>query len=345
MAVTITITSAGANISNMLEIWTGSTLSGTSYYITVSKNDLLSGYTFMPPVGAMAFQVKSTGITCTTSFDLVCGCDPQYNWIPVGDGTFYREIITDATPPASPLTLIKADGFATYSAGGTRVYNPGFAIDGSSAPASTLTTNIIWKNLAANTTDGPLNRSGIWTNLFTGSGATKKMYPMDTWIGFNYCLTGLTVGKTYYIGIAGDNDYKLALDDVTILNTTLTGLTNGSFFYWHIYPVTVNGGTSILSLFGLNRDTGAILNIAAFGCEIYDNTLSEITSATDISQLNVKFTSLGQSIATIVQTTGGTYLSSGYTCSSGIYYPCTTGKCVEKVICSGTTTTTTTEAP
>ena len=188
MAVKIQITSAGANISSILEIWTNA--SGPFTYFTgVTKTDLLLGYTFIPPVNATAFQVKSTG-TCTTVVDLQCACDPQYNWIAVGDGTFYREVITDAIEPTSSLTLIKADGFNTYSAGGTRVYNPGFAIDGSSAPASTLTTNIIWKNLAANTTDGPLNRNGIWTNLSGGTGPTdKKMYPMDTWIGFNYCLT------------------------------------------------------------------------------------------------------------------------------------------------------------
>ncbi len=351
MSVTIKTTSVGSNISDPLQIWTNGTgFTGFTYYASVSQAILSGvGYIFNPPIGATAFQVISTGGTyCSKIVDLQCACDPQYNWIAVGDGTFYREVITDAIDPASPLTLIKADGFNTYSAGGTRVYNPGFAIDGSSAPASTLTTNIIWKNLAANTTDGPLNRNGIWTNLSGGTGPTdKKMYPMDTWIGFNYCLTGLTAGKTYYVGIAGDNDYKLALDTVTILDTKLTTLTNGSFFYWHIYPITVSGGTTILSLFGLNRNTGAILNIAAFGCEIYDNTLSQINSATNINQLNVIFTSLGKTQATIVQTTGGTFLSSGYTCSSGIYYPCTTGKCVEKIICTGIipTTTTTTSVP
>jgi len=338
MAVTIKITSAGTNISSILEIWTGTTLTGTSYYISVSKTDLLSGYTFIPPIGAMAFQVKSTG-TCTTVVDLQCSCDPQYTWIPVGDGTYYRTITHPVTSPTSPYTLIKADGFSTYSAGGTRVYNSGFATDGSSAPASTLTTNILWKNTAANTTDGPLNRSGIWTNVSGGtSPATKIMYPLDTWIGFNTCLTGLVSGKTYYIGIAGDNDYKLTLDGNIILDTKLTSLTNGSFFYWHIYPVTISGGTSILGLFGLNRTMPNLPNLAAFGCEIYDNTLSEIISATNIGDLNILFKSVDLSshpIATIVQYQDGTYLSNGYRCLSGGTYSDCSGTCVEKIPCPG----------
>lgn len=339
MAVTIKITSSGANISSILEIWTN--VSGPfTYYTGVTKTELesINGYTFVPPVGANQFKVKSTG-TCTTEVDLQCACDPQYTWIAVGDGTYYRTVTHPVTPPSSPYTLIKADGFATYSAGGTRVYNPGFNVDGSSVPASTLTTNIIWKNLAANTTDGPLNRSGIWTNQYSGSGPTKIMLPLDTWIGFNTCLTGLVAGKTYYIGIAGDNDYKLTLDGTTILNTKLIGLNNGSFFYWHIYPVTVGGGTSILGLFGLNRTTANLPNLASFGCEIYDNTLSQINSATNINQLNVIFNSsdlLSHPQATIVQYQDGTYLSNGYTCNSGgIYSACPTGTCIEKIICTG----------
>jgi len=345
MAVTIQIISAGANISNTLDIYTNET--GTFiFFVSVSKSTLSLGYTFEPPVGANSFQVRDTG-TCGAISEISCSCDPQYTWIPNGNGTFYREIIHTATVPVSSLSLVKSDGYYTYSANGTRVFNTGFNIDGSSTPALTLSTNDIWKNTAANIINGPLNRTGIWSNQFIGSGLTKIMLPLDTWIGFNFCLSGLTSGKTYYAGIGSDNDCKLILDGNTILDTYLAAQSLNSFMYWNIYPIVVGGGSSILGLFGLNRTWTSVPNLASFGCEVYDNTLSEITSATNINQLNVIFTSSGKSIATVVQTTGGTYLASGYTCLDGGTYSDCTGNCIEKIVCTGSTTpisTTTTTA-
>ena len=40
-------------------------------------------------------------------------------------------------------------------------------------------------------------------------------------LGFSVCLSGVTESKTYYVGIAGDNEYRLVLDGVTIVDSTL----------------------------------------------------------------------------------------------------------------------------
>lgn len=257
-------------------------------------------------------------------------CDPThlYTWVAVGDGTYYREVITSAIPPTAPLTLSKADGFGTYSQLGTRVINNSFGT------MEILPFNTLWKNISNNLIDGPLNRTGIWTTTFTGSGATKIMTPLDKWIGFSVCLTGLEVGKTYYVGIAGDNDYRLVLDNNVILDTYAYAINVNSFQYWNLFPIVIGGGDHTLELYGLNRTTGSLPNLAAFGCEIYDNTIVELRNATVLGDLNIVFSASAQTVATVVQNIDGTYDSLGYSCSSGsVYSICSGGNCIQKIYC------------
>ena len=63
MSVTIQITSAGANISNTLDVYTSVDGSNFTFFANVSKFTLLFGYTFSPPIGAYMFKIM----------DLNCG--------------------------------------------------------------------------------------------------------------------------------------------------------------------------------------------------------------------------------------------------------------------------------
>ena len=63
MSVTIQITSAGANISNTLDVYTSVDGSNFTFFANVSKSILLFGYTFSPPIGAYMFKIM----------DLNCG--------------------------------------------------------------------------------------------------------------------------------------------------------------------------------------------------------------------------------------------------------------------------------
>jgi len=71
---------------------------------------------------------------------------------------------------------------------------------------------------------------------------------------------------------------------------------------------------------------------------------------TAYSQINVVFTSSGETVADVVQDTSGNYLSSGYTCPSGYVYSICSGNCVQYEFCSAasptsTPTVTPTETP
>jgi uncharacterized Zn finger protein len=77
----------------------------------------------------------------------------------------------------------------------------------------------MYGNMIGSTTprNGPLNRTALWNNSITD----------NIWVGFSVCLSGITESKTYYVGIAGDNEFRLVLDGSTIVNSKGTFTFNG----------------------------------------------------------------------------------------------------------------------
>ena len=104
---------------------------------------------------------------------------------------------------------------------------------------------------------------------------------------------------------------------------------NLTFKRWNVYPITINAGPHILELFGLNNDS-----VAAFGCEIYDNTLNELIAASTLGDLNIIFTSNGITSANVVQNLNNEYLNTGYSCPEGYVYNNCTGGCEGFIFCN-----------
>ena len=255
-----------------------------------------------------------------------CSACVGSGWSGYSDTQCYRITTSAATAPVSPYPVL-ANGEPYYSGNGTRFYKPnGYKLDGTSTAgtyASTSTTVSVWDS-GGSSTLGPQNRSGIWAS--TGSPAP----PFDTWLGFSVCLTGITETKTYYVGIGADNNFRLTLDGVTLLNTIGGPYDDATaaFQYWHVYPVVIGAGEHTLEVWGLNND-----DEGGYGCEIYNNTLSELTGATTYNDLNVLFTSSGQTLFSVVQNVNGQYLSNGYTCSSGYTYSICDNACIKYEFC------------
>ena len=255
------------------------------------------------------------------------GCNPAYTWIPYDDNTCYSESTVSATPPSNPIPLISR-GSTVYSDFGTQFFAPGFNTNGTGTVQVTSLTQNIWRRTQGGSViNGPLNRCALWT---TGNA------PFYTWLGFSTCLTGVTTTKTYYVGIAADNNYRLVLDGNVIVNTIGGPLDDSqdAFKWWHVYPVEIGGGNHTLELYGENNSS-----IAGFGCEIYDNTLEDLTGFTSVSQLNIIFSSSGQTTATVVEQLNGDPTSSGYTCPSGYVYSTCSGFCVSYQYCVAPTPT------
>ena len=259
------------------------------------------------------------------------GCNPLYTWTPYNDNSCYRIVSSAATAPLVTIPLVRTS-YTDYSTYGTQFYAGSFNHDGTGTIEVLLDTSYVggtymgttWANpysvSSTGETSGPLNRCAIWYTANT---------IQETWLGFSACLTGITGGKTYYVGLGADNEYKLVLDGIEILNTNGGSMSSSDTFkWWHVYPVTLSEGNHTLELYGLDHGS-----VAGFGMEIYDNTLSGLTAATSVSSLNIIFSSSAYTFADVVQNSSNHYLSSGYTCSGGYVYSTCSGSCLSYEFC------------
>jgi hypothetical protein len=309
------------------------------YEYVYSSNGANTAYVgAISPCGATQTPTMTPSPTPTPQ----CGSCPGTGWEPYDAQNCYRINVTGSTAPSTPISLAPHD-VSVYSSFGTRFYETGFPLNGIGTVEVELGTPIVggsytnptWSNPSLLTTAGPLNRCAIWTNPFSST-------PTNTWIGFSDCLSGITTTKTYYVGIGADNEFRLVLDGVEILNTVGNVWTDQQFKWWHVYPVEIGAGNHTIELYGLNLGSDA-----GFGCEIYDNTLEDLTGFTSYSEINVVYTNSGATEATIVQDLSGNYLSSGYTCPTGYVYSTCSGSCVQYEYCNivPTPTPTATETP
>lgn len=264
----------------------------------------------------------------------IFNCEGGYTYTyesSTGIYTGYKSVA--AIAPVNPYGVEIGDSnvFGIY---GTRIYpvngwnNKGDLKSGYTY--QNLMTTSYWQNTAvADFEKGPCNRYGIWAN----DGIASTDLPFGKWVGFSKCIT-ITEGKTYYVGLFADNNFKLRLNGQTILNTYQTGgslnSTQATFFYWHIYPIYIPAGNNTLELTGLN-----IEQTGAFGCVIYDNTPAQLAAATSDGNLNIIFNSRTITNIDIVESTLGVYENKGYTCPSGytVYSPCGGNNCYQYIEC------------
>jgi hypothetical protein len=245
------------------------------------------------------------GFIYTQSVILNPYCPPGYALAEDGSYCFYELTIAATPPTGTPGTLV-AQNFASYGTCGSYIYDPGYAVNGTGPSTQISLSNPFWKNGGTcadnNTTDGPLNRSGLWANTI-----------MDNQeVGFGVCLD-FTEDTTVYIGIGCDNYGIIQLDGAVVIQQDPVVLaieypSAGSlvcFRIWHIYPVLIPAGSHILELIGFN-----VSGPAALGVEVYNNTAAEIAAATDYTGLNLIFSSKNYVGQPVQIGTGNV----GYTC-------------------------------
>lgn len=236
-----------------------------------------------------------------------------------------------AIAPVNPYGVENAS-FSDFGIYGTRIYPVnGWDSKGDLKPGynyqSILTSNY-WRNNGI-LSQGPVNRHAIWAD----DGDNSTDLPENIWIGFSRCIT-LSTGKVYYVGLAGDNNFRLRLNGVEILNTKQAGgslnSTQTTFYYWHIYPIYIFAGNNTLELTGWNNDLQG-----AIACVIYNNTVDELVNANSNSDLTFIFDSKTVNSIDIVQTSAGVYQNKGYTCPQGYntYSSCDGGKCIDYIVC------------
>ena len=178
-------------------------------------------------------------------------------------------------------------------------------------PASPV-SNIVWDSQGTNT-QGRLNIAGIWSTLVPN--------PLNEWIGFSACFE-VPSTKEYCIGLAADNRMRFSLNGQKIVE--FTGAPTNNFDYWHVIPITLNQGTNVLEMEGLN-----VGGDASFAAEIYDATPNQLLIVSSVLALEpyIIFSTRDR-----VGTAFDIGDNSGYMCPNGYSYNlCTGGNCTRTV--------------
>ena len=267
---------------------------------------------------------------CPTGYTLVngqCTITRTAEPIPVGD-------ITRITP--TPYQAYGTNGVIVYS---TPVYQTTATITAALAngTATRLSlTNPFWnfdnslpQTQAGQLNNGAVNRLSRWGLVNDASGNPYNNYntplgagnllPINVWTGFTTCLT-INNTTTYHVCVAGDNRFRIRVDGVTIIDSSVSSDTF-PFSFLHIYPITIIAGSHTLIVEGWNN--GAL---ACFAVEIFDlnnlpggqTVVQYLDAQTDYSNLNPRI---------IFSTRNATQFTSGtYTCPTG-YSATTSGNC------------------
>lgn len=268
----------------------------------------------------------------TISKSKLFNCDGGYTYNYDSNLEIYNGYkLVAAIPPTDPYG-VEDSNYSDFGIYGTRIYpvngwdNKGDLKAGFNYQA-VMTTNYWKKTLLS---QGPVNRHAIWAD----DGFSGTDLPENIWIGFSKCINIASQGREYYVGLAGDNNFRLRLNGETILNTKQTGGslngTQDTFFYWHIYPIYIPAGDNTLELTGWNNTSQG-----ALACVIYNDMPSQLINANSNSDLTILFDSKTITAIDIVQTDAGVYQPKGYTCPPGytVYSPCGGNNCYQYIKC------------
>lgn len=248
-----------------------------NYYPCYTSPQYVSGTSEQMTINAGEDRVLIGYHTENYVLDLSTGCYEYYE-----DATNYTAYFSGCSGSQGSTSVCGAsictgNYVSSYCASGTRIY----ANTAGSSVAATLTATPLWRGTCATTSCGPLNRCGIWPCASTSV--------ENQWLSFEKAVVFPT-SKTYYIGVSADNLMRLRVDGQTIVETSDIN----TFNYWHVYPITLGAGTHIISIAGNNAG-----GQYAFGCEIYDNTLVQLTAATAYSQLTVLYSTVNERGTTV----------------------------------------------
>lgn len=263
----------------------------------------------------------------------------EAGWTAVIGGCELLDIV-DPTAPTDPKLLAKKTSVA-YTNFGVVITGDNWYLDGT---ADTYTlyhalADNFWGNHSANTTNGILNKCGLWSETTLNNQE----------VGFSKCFD-ILVEKVYYIGIGCDNYAYVTLDGTTIIQQDQVALniwlnrTQGDAIchkYWYIYPITLTAGSHIIEVIGHNN-----ASVAALGVEIYDIEPSLLMTYNSYAEMGAGLIFSSKDMVGQAVQIGDN--GQGYECPNGYSLDCgTPPKCVKRYYynCGETppiTTTTTT---
>jgi hypothetical protein len=288
------------------QVYTSTTASdsGTTYscpagYTATTNNEQCQKITI---TGASAYGIIYTGVSANTT--------SSYNYF---GARFYEKIDLTKTP-------INMSGNSCGVGGDQPLfYNNG---SGTTFNLQATKLNTIWGDGTYSSTNGRLNKIGIWAN--SGVAATLPITPgacPKQFIGFSHCLD-IPSGGTYSIGIAGNNYVRFKINGQQVVNIDKW---YANFYWWHVFPIDLKSGLNIIELTGADEMDGATKGDASFGAEIYSastSVLSAVTSNAELQQYIVFSTKDKFNTPFDVGESSGYYCPSGYVLSTCNGYSC-----------------------
>lgn len=273
-------------------------------------NAVINGLKPLKYYYVMAYATNCLGTSYSESIVFViiqCNCPDGYSL-----SEEVCTITTGATHVEGSSIKTKHYTYTTYGEWGAIFYKPdNFNQDGTwditrSLPNTYLradkksnllytnnysTTNNLWVNMtsASSTSQGRLNRTGMWDAL---NALTQGV------LGFTRYFN-VPTDSTYYIGFGSDNQAKVQIDGVTVIDQNIATMSASNYFnagspdnipykFWFMYPVTLSANHPHYITISANN-TGSL---GILGCEIYNGTEEQLISC--ISNSGSTSTSLSQ---------------------------------------------------
>jgi hypothetical protein len=283
----------------------------TELTTNLSLASLTSGYTISGiDDNTTGFTIQSVGTCVNYIVKPINSCSCPGGYTASADGSICYKVTTTSPTGNDTLQPEAGEDNVAYGQFGVKIYNlsdydgTGNSVSGNLAFSGFTTT---FDGSSTTSVEsfyaGRMNANNVWV-------AGDSTWPSPTYPDYiSFCSTfTISQSKTYYVGIAGDNDVTIKLNGTELVNQADNQPPN-NFKFWHVYPVTLNAGPNIIELENWNRSS-----VGSFAAEIYDNTLNEMTSATSTGMLNIVF-------ATGDYLPGGSKEGEGfcsnYTCPSG----------------------------
>ena len=237
-------------------------------------------------------RVSSYGCSGTPKYKIINitvpengNCCPDGFYLSVDESFCYQELTVAPTIIQSNICLAVSQLATQYSSAGTYLYDIGFT-DHLVGSSTLLTTQPLWREQSGQVL-GPMNRDGVWVD--TDCNGTKDPLTSGQVLQITYLLT-LPSPATMYVGIGGDNTFKLELNGEVIVDCDQTNPAGGppsgnNFNFWHVFPVYLIAGDNYFTFSGVGDGS----TNDSFAAVIYDNTEAEILAATTEGDLSIVF--------------------------------------------------------
>jgi len=158
----------------------------------------------------------------------------------------------------------------------------------------------------------PMNREGIWVD--TDCSGLKDGLTAGSVLQFTQPIMAVS-DKVVYVGIGGDNTFKVVVNDTVIVECNSANPANGggatnNFTSWWVFPIQLTTGQNYVNFQAIGD--GSVND--AFAATIMDNTYAEILAATSDDDLTFLFRSseyIGETIDIATCPDGWTLDTSG----------------------------------